>query len=478
MGKWHEVPKGVFWCVCVLDYFWAQFFWIIRNIFFVVFFACVTFVICSMIELRKERNMQRFSVSLLGCLMCLNAFGGAALPVVDVSSGNVSARAAFGEEIMSQKSVAVAPLPKKTTKKVVARRATKTVNNNSQLVASNDILKPQRPSSDLWARNETPLRMPRMDEIAVMRSDDLLPEESLDAKPVTVAARVEKPTVTEKNTEHVSQKEMLAELNSLRSEIKRLGELQKQTSENIARERSVVARPEILDKFEPELVENHNGINVHREIVPMESNKSVTMRSVAKNAAEPTVARVSDMAKMSPNELKKAFKKTYLSENKHLSTYRVDDKFDTVSDMSVSQEGFTAQHDLSEDNGGVRPLEIKISFLNGDAGLSRENYTLLSEYASIVVNNPKRAIQIAIPESVTHDKDGRKLAAKRLAIVEQVLRDAGVAEQRVMPVLSQRNDDSFVLRIISGDLFETLIQQKRNQFGDSVSKKTYKSMSW
>ena len=423
--------------------------------------------------------MQRFSVFLLISLMSLNAFGDAALPVVDVSGGNISARAAFGEEIIPQNTVAVAPLPKTTVKKVVARSTTKTSNQNTKIAVNNDVLKPLRPSSDLWARNEYPLRMPRMDEIAVVRTDDLLPEESLDAEPVRVATRVEKPVI--KTVENISQKEMLAELNSLRSEIKRLGELQKQTSENIARERVVVPRPEILDKFdavpEKQLVE-HGGINIRREIVPMESNKDIVMRSVAKNTAEPTVAPVSDMAKMTPNELKKAFKKTYLSENKHLSTYRVDDKFDTVSDMNVKAEGFTAQRDLSEDSGGVRPLEIKISFLNGDAGLSRENYNLLSEYASIVVNNPKRAIQIAIPESATHHKDGRKLAAKRLAIVEQVLRDTGVAEQRIMPVLSQRNDDSFVLRIISGDLFETLTEQKRNMFGDSVSKKTYKSMSW
>ena len=426
--------------------------------------------------------MQRFSVSLLGCLICLNANAGVALPVVDVSNGNVSARVAFGEEIVPQKTVAVAPMPKQTTKKVVARRATKSTSNKSQVMANNDILKPQRPSSDLWARSEAPLRMPRMDEIAVVRTDDLLPEESLDVKPVRVAARPVQKNIPEQSAEHVSQQEMLAELNSLRSEIKRLGDLQQQTSENIARERAVIARPDVLDKFdvqsEPRLVENNNGINVRREIVPMESNRDVVIRSVAKNTAEPTVARVSDMAKMSPNELKKAFKKTYLSENKHLSTYRVEDKFDTVSDMNISAEGFTAQRDLSESNGGVRPLEIKISFLNGDAGLSRENYNLLSEYASIAVNNPKRAIQVAIPESVTHNKDDRKMAAKRLAIVEQVLRDAGVAEQRIVPVLSQRNDDSFVLRIISGDMFETLTQQKRNQFGDSVSKKTYKSMSW
>ncbi len=418
--------------------------------------------------------MQRFSVSLLLCLICLNATAGAYLPVVDVSNGTVSARAAFGEEIATENRVAVAPVARKAEKKVVARAARKPVATNS-----NDVLKPLRPSSDLWANNEAPLRMPRMDEIAVVRSDDLLPEESLDAKPVQVAARSVKPVQQESK---VSNREMMAELDSLRSEIARLNELQKQTNEKIANARDVVVRPEIFDKFEskPEtnLAQNNNGVSVRREIVPMETNHNVVKREADVKPAEPTIARVNDMSKMSPNELKKAFKKTYLSENKHLSTYQVDNRYDVVSDMTTSIEGFSSQRDLSEANAGVRPLEIKISFMNGDSGLSRENYNLLSEYAAIVVNNPKRAIQVAIPESATHSKDGRKLAARRLAIVEQVLRDTGVAEQRIMPVLSQRSDDSFVLRIISGDLFETLSEQKRNKFGDSMSKKTYKSMSW
>ena len=425
--------------------------------------------------------MQRFSVSLLMCLMCVNATAGAYLPVVDVSNGTVSARAAFGEEITVENRVSVAPVAKKVDKKVVARTARKPVSNANNIVASNnnDVLKPMRPSSDLWARNETPLRMPRMDEIAVVRSDDLLPEESLDATPVRVAARSVKPV---QNDSKVSSREMMAEINSLRSEIARLNELQKQTNAKIADARDVVPRPEILDKFEskpePKLAQNNNGINIRREVVPMETNQSIMARAMDEKPAEPIIARVNDMSKMSPNELKKAFKKTYLSENKHLSTYQVDNRYDVVSDMTTSIEGFNAQRDLSETNGGVRPLEIKISFMNGDAGLSRENYNLLSEYATIVVNNPKRAIQVAIPESVTRDKDGRKLAARRLAIVEQVLRDTGVAEQRIVPVLSQRSDDSFVLRIISGDLYESLTEQKRNMFGDSVSKKTYKSMSW
>lgn len=417
--------------------------------------------------------MKHFSSFLIIYLMCANAGICAYLPVVDVSRGGISARAAFGEEIVPEKTVAVAPVEKTastTEKKVVARSAKKSSAPVAQ-IASTDILKPNRPSSDLWARSgETSLRMPRMDEIAVISSDELLPEESLAAEPVKVAEN--------RTSARVTRDEALEELKQLRAEISRLSKIQ---AEQIANARPVSVRTPIAgdaNVMPKQEATKSGGVSVRRDVVSMDTPKQVASRST-RNVAEPKMASVrNEMAKMSPNELKKAFKKTYLSENKHLSTYQIDDRFDAISDMSFDTEGFTATPDLSEMDGGIRKMEIKISFLNGDSGLSRDNYNLLSETASIVVNNPKRAIQIAIPENATHNKEARKLAAKRLAIVEQVLRDTGIAEQRVVPVLSQRDDDVFVLRVISGEAFESLREQKRNMFGDTVSTKTYKSMSW
>ena len=399
--------------------------------------------------------MQRFSFFLV-CVMCASVANSAYLPVVDVSRGDVSARAAFGEEIMpiAQQKPTVS---KTTNKKVVARNAKKSVKVNGSV--SDDVLRPNRPYSDLWVRSdEKPLRMPRMDEIAVLNSDTVLPEESLDGQSNLIA-----------------RDEALNELKQLRAEIARLSELQQ---ESVARARPVAVRTPISGESNVKSVtEGRSGVS-RREVVPMETEKEVARQSLIRNIEEPKISSVKEMSKMSPNELKKAFKKTYLSENKHLSTYEAEaaDRYDTVSDMNV--EGFTAARDLSEMESGVRPLEVKISFMNDDSGLSRDNYNLLSETASIVVNNPKRAIQIAIPESATHSKDTRKLAARRLAIVEQVLRDTGVSDQRIVPVLSQRNDDVFVLRIISGEVFESLTQQKRSMAGGNASRKTYKSMSW
>ncbi len=413
--------------------------------------------------------MQRF-LFLLICVMYANVANSAYLPTVDLSRGDVSARAAFGEPIvqrLQQKPETVADNSKKVEKKVVARSAKKSVGVKTTTTA--DVLRPNRPSSDLWARGaDKPLRMPRMDEIAVIDSDDVLPEEELDSKPVAIA---------ENGSDRITRDEALNELKQLRAEIARLSELQQRS---IARARPVAVRTPISGESNVQPAKTERSGAMRREMVPMETEKELVRRDLVKEVNEPRVASVTDMAKMTPNELKKAFKKTYLSENKHLSTYEAAaaNRYDTISDMNVGIEGFNAARDLSEMDSGVRPMEIKITFFEDDAGLSRDNYNLLSETASIVVNNPKRAIQIAIPERVTHSKDSRKLAARRLAIVEQVLRDTGVADQRIVPVLSQRDDDVFVLRIISSETFESLTRQKRNMFGDDVSKKTYKSMSW
>ncbi|MBQ9539902.1 MAG: hypothetical protein IJU89_00555, partial [Alphaproteobacteria bacterium] len=151
---------------------------------------------------------------------------------------------------------------------------------------------------------------------------------------------------------------------------------------------------------------------------------------------------------------------------------------DMDSTIVTDMAGFTAEQNLSEMGGGIRPFEIKVGFRNSDSALSRDNYTLLTTFAGIVVNDPKRAVQILIPNDATIDADDRKLTARRLAIIEQVLRDTGIPEQRIMPVLSNREDDgALVLRNIDSTQYETLTRQQRNQFGKTTNK-VYKSMTW
>ena len=453
--------------------------------------------------------MRQIAISVLSLFIALPAFADARLPVVNLSSAGVSARAAFGEPIVTpakqiQNTTTVAKKSDTNTsdtttqKRVATRSATpvKTVtpapstDSGEQIVAAADVLSPRRPSADLWAHNTSstvaPLRLPTPDEFSVIRSDDLLPEESLNStstnSPSPRATRVATaPQVTEP-------------LSELDAQIARLNELQRRADESVRvaaatvaepapiPSRRVVARPAATNAA-PVVAQNtvdDTDVKLSQMVVPMDdinSSDDVVVRAV-KRAESPRIAAVrDDMTKMSPSELRRAFRKTFLSENKHLSTFQIDDRFDVASDMTENAMGFTSARDLSE-SGGIRPLEIKINFRNDDAALSRDNYNLLTEYAGIVLSNPTRAVQVSIPQSVASDDDARKLAARRLAIIEQVLRDNGISEQRILPVLSARDEDGLVLRMISLDQYETLTKRQRDVFGDTVSKKTYRSMSW
>lgn len=447
--------------------------------------------------------MRHIAVSALSLFVILPAWASARLPVVNIAAGGVSARAAFGDVVATPTVTKVAVAPVQKNKKVVARSAKKTVastpvvttqntsvDTGERIAARDDILSPHRPSADLWARSasDAPLRMPDASEFAVYRTDSLLPEENIDS------SRVASTRDVIARTENVSANvpTPTAALSEFDAQIAHLNELQQRADASVAaanntgvatasrtRRADVTVRSPIVSTVAsaPQKIKTPNdNVALSRLVVPMDNN-DVIVRAVEKSESPRITAVRDDMTKMSPTELRKAFRKTFLSENKHLSTYQMDNRFDVASDMTTSIEGFTARRDLSE-VGGIRPLEIKIKFRDDDSALSRDNYNLLSEYAGIIVANPTRAIQVGIPQNVANSSDARKLAARRLAIVEQVLRDSGVSEQRILPVLSQRNEDGFVLRMISNDQYETLTQKRRDIFGDTIGKKTYKSMSW
>lgn len=457
--------------------------------------------------------MQRIAVSILSLFVVFPAIADARLPMVDLNSGGISARAAFGESVIVPvhktrtssvtrvKTPNIAKTDNSSAKKVVSRPTVNatdrnvSVDNGGQvMVSATDVLSPRRPSADLWAHSDNPLRMPKPDEFSVFRPSYDLPEESLDGRVAqsinntsySVAQNV--PVAPSAPTVMTDIKPM----SELDAQIARLNELQRR-ADNDARAAEIAPEPVPVRTFAAAKVENNMPVShsvgnkgddvvISRMVVPMDStgygrDSDVIVRKVERFES-PRIATVrDDMTKMSPTELRKAFRKTFLSENKHLSTYPIDERFDVASDMSENVVGFTAQRDLSE-NTGIRPLEIKIKFRNDDSALSRANYNLLTKYAGIVLTNPTRAVQVSIPQRATLDADDRKLAARRLAIVEQVLRDNGIAEYRILPVLSQRDEEVFVLRMISSEQYETLTQQQRNMSGKSTGKKTYKSMSW
>ncbi len=430
--------------------------------------------------------MRRISICVLSVFVVLPAMASARLPVVNIASGGVSARSAFGDNVAAHaEKKAPEQVAPTRTKKVVARTAVKKtpapIDNGEQILAS-DVLTPRRPSPDLWAKSDSALRMPMPDEFSVIRSDNALPEENLERALAVAPSVPSAPSVAPRIETRATTSD------NMDTQIARLAQLQHRADNSVRNVSSrVIAAPIAETSVDvPVRIASADAISepaqtepvsVRRLVVPVE-HEDVVVRSVEKNTSPRIAAVRDDMSKMNPAELRRAFRKTFLSENKHLSTFPIDNSYDVASDMSTSIEGFTARHDLSEAGTGIRPLEIKIKFRNEDSSLSRDNYTLLTEYASIVVSKPTRAIQVAIPQHMTTSKDARKLAARRLAIVEQVLTDNGIAQQRIVPVLSNREEQGFVLRIISSDQYETLTQQQQDIFGDTIGKKTYKSMTW
>ena len=466
-------------------------------------------------------------VLLLSALISAGFLGGtvfaaAKLPSVNVAKGSVSARELFGEQ----------PIEREEGKgireeEIVAIKTTsqKPVASNQKISTSyNDVLVPQRPNGDLWARSsdnrgvvargalpEQKLRMPDPSEFITMGQDFALPEEHIDyafdgtenrranneddmfaASRFISRSRSQAATVRPAPVQPGQEKQDAPELRKIQTQ-----------------PTGTKPGPVIQNRFAPApraAIEPAGEVFVRRVVVPMDEERESGVgsreswdnpgndiysslreeKSYAQNRKASTTydSRLTTpdedevpLSKMSPMQLKRAFQKTYISENRHLSTYKIDDRFDVASDVDFDEVGFDSSADFSE-RGGIRPLEIKIGFRGTDAALSRDNFNLLSEYAGIVVSNPKRAIQVSIPESGTRSFDGRRLAARRLAIIEQTLKDAGVSDQRIIPVLSQRSDNSFVLRVISNDMFQTLSEKQRDMFGDVIKTREQRSLRW
>lgn len=404
--------------------------------------------------------------SIFGFLAVLPVASMAALPAVNVDKDAISARSAFGDgQTMRGAAVSVSP-----AKRIVSRRANTKANIQYNAKKSDvDVLSPNLPSSNLWAENnmanDTPLRMPDMSEVAVLTNEYDLPDESLDYNfAIDNSAPVTRAHVAR---ELESTMNRMAEIDA---QIAKLSELQRRANDSVKYQKKVAA-----------IDDDANNVKISRTVVPMDE-PDILIRSVEKHNVKKETLKsnaADSLANLSPTELRKAFRKTFLSENKHLSAMRdtYADEFDTTS-VTTGMAGFTAESNLSEMGSNIRPFEIKVSFRNSDSALSRDNYTLLTTFAGIVVNDPKRAVQVLIPKDATTDSDDRKLTARRLAIVEQVLRDNGVPEQRILPVLSNRDDDGgLVLRNIDSTQYETLTKQQRSQFGKTTTK-TYKSMTW
>ncbi len=124
-------------------------------------------------------------------------------------------------------------------------------------------------------------------------------------------------------------------------------------------------------------------------------------------------------------------------------------------------------------------LEMKIDFQDGSSAVSGESVNLIRSFAQVATDQPTNSIEITIPESVMSDIKKKKLTARRLSIVSNILRNAGISDKQIKPVLSNRDEDSFAFRIISNDEYTTFrVSKGVDMFGEEENVKEYNVMKW
>ncbi|MGN0929631.1 MAG: hypothetical protein ACI4N3_03245 [Alphaproteobacteria bacterium] len=224
------------------------------------------------------------------------------------------------------------------------------------------------------------------------------------------------------------------------------------------------------------------------------------------------------VASVSPKNLKKDLYHTYISDNQYLSPveyYEDEDEF--YDDAEEYDEQYAEDADFKDERnvgdaleGDVGPvnvnkikekfqnakkssdlpsgplkvgnrevLQMKLEFEPNSSAISGESVNIIRSFAQIATDQPTNSIQIAISEKVMNDPKAKKLAARRLAIVSNVLRNAGIADKQINPVLTNRDADSFSFRVVTNDTFDKLkVSKGTDIFGEEENVQEYNLMRW
>ena len=256
-----------------------------------------------------------------------------------------------------------------------------------------------------------------------------------------------------------------------------------------------------------------------------------------KTSQKPATVKSSKKKKSSiasSEALKKDLHRAYLSGNQYLSAYEDEDdeneeEFEEDVDEELSEDsekyeeeyaddaGFKSQknvNDALEGKGDKKPpvnevnvkevqeklsatkksvalpsgslkvgnrevLQMKIDFQSGSSAISGESVNLIRSFAQIATEQPTNSIEIAISENVMGDPNMKKLTARRLSIISNILRNSGISDRQIHPVLSNRDDNSFAFSVVGNDPYTRLrISKGTDIFGEEENVKEYDIMKW
>ena len=98
---------------------------------------------------------------------------------------------------------------------------------------------------------------------------------------------------------------------------------------------------------------------------------------------------------------------------------------------------------------------------------------------SYIARLVKKGYRVAICEQTEDPAKAKKLAARRLAIVSNVLRNEGLSDKQITPVLTNRDIDSFSFRVVNNDSYDKLrVSKGADIFGEEETVKEYDLMRW
>ncbi len=141
---------------------------------------------------------------------------------------------------------------------------------------------------------------------------------------------------------------------------------------------------------------------------------------------------------------------------------------------AFSQESVSAM-DLEKK---IDILQMKVAFEEGGSSVNTKNIELISSFASIVLNNPTNGVELYISDQSLTDTNSKKLMAKRLAVVSRILKDQGIKEYQIKPVLSKRPFNSMVLKIVDLDSYKQAESRKTDAFGNVIKEKAFRAINW
>ncbi|MDR2099005.1 MAG: hypothetical protein LBO78_03195, partial [Rickettsiales bacterium] len=224
-----------------------------------------------------------------------------------------------------------------------------------------------------------------------------------------------------------------------------------------------------------------------------------------KKAEPPREAPAAESAKsekqvsgLSPDMLKNELYRTYISENDYLSPVEYvgnsgDDAAEPAPEADaaaaldvkdVATRVSAAKKSIllpggSLKVGGREVLQMKLDFEPSSAAVTGESVNVIRSFAQIASDQPTNSIEIGLPESVMRDPKKKRLTARRLAIISNILRSSGLADKQIYPILTTRDEDSFSFRVIGNDAFDTIrVAKTYDPFGDEENVQEYNLMRW